>query len=253
MRKLLVAIAAATALPALGASGALAADMPVKALPVPAAAPSWTGFYLGGEVGGGWEQEQVTIVTNNPGAAFPPGTVLNPVDDSGVLGGIYGGFNYQINQVVLGIDGDYTWADLHGTAMDVSPVNGDIANESSTVRWIATLTGRLGYAVNNNWLLFAKGGGAWARFDASSITTTPGGAFVGMTSSADTRSGWTVGAGVEWGFLAHWSAKLEYDYVKFRTATFSITDVTAAGVVSTPLRSATTSLNMLKGGIAYRF
>ncbi len=250
MRKLLVAtVAAATALSAMDA---LAADMPLKAPPLPYVAPSWTGFYLGGELGGGWEREQITIVTNNPGAAFPPGTVLNPVPDSGVLGGVYGGFNYQVSNFVFGIDGDYTWAGLRGTAIDVSAVNGDTAHESSSVDWVATVTGRLGYAVNSNWLVFAKSGWAWAHFNATSVTNTPAGALAGTTTSGDTRDGWTVGGGVEWRFLAHWSAKLEYDYINFNTATFSVTDATPAGV-SSPLRSAVTSLSMVKGGLAYRF
>jgi len=71
-------------------------------------------------------------------------------------------------------------------------------------------------------LVFAKGGGPWAGFSATSVTNTPGGAFVARTTSSDTRNGWTGGGG-EWGFAPHWSAKLEYDYVKFATANFAST------------------------------
>ena len=254
MRKFLILAVAAVVMPA---GGVFAADMAIKApygaAPVPyVAAYNWTGFYVGGEIGGGWATEQVTVVTNNAGASFPPGTVLNPVNDSGILGGIYGGYNYQINQIVLGVDGDYTWARLTGSARDISSVNGNTAAESNAVNWISTVTGRLGYAANN-WLFFAKGGWASAGFGASSVTTTPAGAFSGMTTSSETRNGWIAGGGVEWGLAAHWSAKLEYDYVKFNTAVFNVTDVTAAGAVSNPERSATSSLNMLKAGLAYRF
>jgi outer membrane immunogenic protein len=232
---------------------AFAADMPVKAPPLPyTAPPSWTGLYFGGEIGGGWATEQVTVVTNPPAAAFPPGTVFNPVDDSGILGGLYAGYNYQINQIVVGIDGDYTWAGLKGTATDISIVNGDIAHESNAINWISTVTGRLGYATNN-WLLFVKGGWAWAGFSATSTTNTPGGAFVASTTSSGTRDGWTLGGGLEWKFAAHWSGKVEYDYVKFDTATFSINEINDVGVMSTPIRSATSSLNMLKAGVAYHF
>jgi len=250
MRLLTVSLSLLALMPVATAS---AADLPMKAPPMPAAAVyNWTGFYVGGEFGGGWATEQVTVVTNNPGAAFPPGTVLNPVHDNGPLGGAYAGYNYQISQFVVGIDGDYTWANLTGHATDISVVNGDIASESNSIGWIATVTGRIGYAVNNV-LLFAKGGGAWAGFSATSVTNTPGGAFVARTTSSETRNGWTVGGGVEWGFAPHWSAKLEYDYVKFATANFSINEINAAGVVSSPLRSATSSLSMVKAGIAYRF
>jgi outer membrane immunogenic protein len=250
MRRLTVLLSFLAVMPVATAS---AADLPLKAPPMPAAVVyNWTGFYAGGEFGGGWATEQVTVVTNNPNAAFPPGTVFNPVHDNGPLGGAYAGYNYQISQFVVGIDGDYTWANLTGHATDVSIVNADIASESNSIRWIATVTGRVGYAMNNL-LIFAKGGGAWAGFNATSVTNTPGGAFVAQTTSSETRNGWTVGGGLEWGFTPHWSAKIEYDYVKFATANFSINEVNAAGVVSSPLRSATSSLNMVKGGIAYRF
>ena len=66
-------------------------------------------------------------------------------------------------------------------------------------------------------------------------------------------NGGTVGAGIEYGFAPHWSAKVEYDYVKFRTATFNPTDVAAGGAVTFPTRSATSDLNEFKGGVAYRF
>src|SRR5215469_6059367 len=105
------------------ASGlAFAADIAVKA-PSPAPAPyvpySWTGFYVGGEFGAGWGNSQTTVVTNS-GVAFPPGTVEKTIDYFGGLGGVYGGYNYQINQFLIGIDGDYTWAAVHGSATNVS-------------------------------------------------------------------------------------------------------------------------------------
>ncbi len=251
MRKLLVAtVAAATILPAIDA---LAADMPLKAPPVAYVAPSWTGFYLGGELGGGWEREQITIVTNNPGAAFPPGTVLNPVPDSGVLGGVYGGFNYQISNFVVGIDGDYTWANLRGTAIDVSAVNGDIAHELSSVDWVATVTGRLGYALNSNWLLFAKSGWAWAHFNGTAVTNTPAGALAGTTTSGgyarrlDRRR--RRGVAVPRALVGQGRIRLhqlQYRHVQRHRRH-------ARRRVSSPLRSAVTSLNMVKGGLAYRF
>lgn len=253
MRKILRSLAILVAMPVAAAS---AADMPLKAPPVPYVASSWTGFYAGGEFGGGWASGQTTIVTQSSAApAFPVGTVLNPVDLSGVLGGVYAGYNYQINQFLVGIDGDYTWADLTGTGTDISPVpgNGDVTHHSDRMNWVSTLTGRVGY-VSDHWLFFAKGGWAWANFTGSTVTTSPAGAPVDASTASSTRNGWTVGAGLEWGFAAHWSAKLEYDYVDFNTATYAITEVNAAtGAVTFPVRSTTSYLNMVKAGVAYRF
>jgi outer membrane immunogenic protein len=232
---------------------AAAADLPTKA---PIYAPvlySWTGFYIGGQAGGGWFDNQVT---NGPNAAdgtvnFPPGFVHNTAHGSGGLGGGYAGFNYQVNQIVVGIDGDYSWAHLTGSTSDIGPTGfTNISNE--TVKWIATVTGRLGYAVNN-WMFFGKAGGAWAGFSVNSATFNVAGVNTNNNTSSTTRNGWTVGTGVEWGFAPHWSTKLEYDYVKFTTANYNNTDTTVAGVVTFPGRSATSNLSMVKLGVAYRF
>jgi outer membrane immunogenic protein len=245
MIKSVMSILALAALPIATAS---AADMPLKAPPMPYAGYSWTGFYLGGEVGGGWVSNSTTVVTASA-AAFPAGTPLNTINSSGVLGGFYGGYNYQINQIVLGIDGEFNWAGLTGSASTKSTVFPIFSsNASDKVTWVSTVTGRLGWA-NNNWLFFVKGGGAWAQFNGSSVTTGAGGAVTGTGTSSSTRSGWTVGTGVEYGFAPHWSLKLEYDYIGFSTASFNSTET--SGVVGA--RSATSNINEAKGGIAYRF
>lgn len=235
----------------------MAADMAVKAPPMlPTPVYSWTGFYFGGEIGGGWASQQTTIVTQpSVTPAFPVGSVLNPVNLNGVLGGLNAGYNYQVDHVVFGIDGDYTWANLSGTGSDISPIpgNGDVANHSDRMNWVSTVTGRLGYA-NNNWLFFAKGGWAWAGFEGFTSTISPAGALLNSSTTSSTRDGWTVGAGGEWGFAPHWSAKLEYDYVGFNTSTTAITETSAAtGAVTFPTRSTTSHLNMVKAGVAYRF
>lgn len=247
-------VALLSALSVAGVQMAAAADLPAKApvFKAPASIPySWTGFYVGGQIGGGWSATQATLVTGD--AFFPAGTQLNTVNSSGVLGGVYAGYNYQIDQIVVGIDGDYSWAGLSGSST-TALATGTSVNVSSKVKWVATLTGRLGYAFERNWLLFAKGGAAWAGYSGESAAFGTAGANVGNGTNSQTRNGWTIGAGAEWGFAAHWSAKLEYDYVKFSTANFNSTETSVpAGIVTTPARSATSSLSMAKLGLAYRF
>jgi outer membrane immunogenic protein len=252
MRHAIVAFLGATALSVASAHVATAADMPTKA-PVyaPVAMYNWTGFYVGGQAGGGWYSSQTTIVAG--GTNFPAGFVDNKINGDGFLGGGYAGFNYQINQFVIGIDGDYSWADLTGSGSDISPINGGPTNKNDKVKWIATMTGRVGYAVNN-WLFFGKGGWAWAGFDGNSSSFSVAGANTSNSTNSETRDGWTLGTGVEWGFLPHWSAKLEYDYVKFNTSNFNITSTSVATGVATSLaRSATSDLSEVKLGVAYRF
>jgi outer membrane immunogenic protein len=257
MRKSLISLAALAAMPVVAAS---AADMAVKA-PPPAPAPyapyNWTGVYGGVEVGGGWATTQFTVVNTFTSftPSFPAGFVSNPIDMSGFLGGFYGGYNYQINQFVIGVDGDYTWAALHGTGLDVSSVDGDIGHHNEQINWIATATGRLGYAWDN-WLLFAKGGWAWAGFSANSqVVSGTTGAVLSTDYASDDRDGWTVGGGVEWGFSQHVSFKLEYDYVGFETANFNVASshIVAPVVSGLFARSATSNLNMVKGGLDFRY
>ncbi|HEY1978810.1 MAG TPA: outer membrane beta-barrel protein [Xanthobacteraceae bacterium] len=246
MHKSLMLIATLAALPVVAA---------VAARPANAAAPSlgiysWTGFYIGGEAGWSWATQQITHVTG--ATAFPAGSVDTPLDQNGPLGGIYAGYNYQMSQFLAGIDGDIMTTDMTGTGRDVSPVNGDAALHSDQINWIATATGRVGY-FSNNWLLFAKAGWAWAPFGESNILRTHGGGLVNTSTSSATRNGWTAGAGLEWGFAAHWSAKLEYDYIGFATANYLSMVTSAAGAVSAETRSATSSLSMLKAGVGFRF
>jgi outer membrane immunogenic protein len=83
--------------------------------------------------------------------------------------------------------------------------------------WFDTLTGRLGYAVAPTWLLYVQGGGAWAH---TSTNLTFNNVQIGQTGR--TRSGWTVGGGVEWMFAPHWSAFLEGNWMDFGTKTFAV-------------------------------
>ena len=234
------------------------ADLPVKAAPLaPVAVYNWTGFYVGGQVGGAWASTTQTNIDAT--SAFLAGTVLNSTTPSGFLGGVYGGYNYQFNQMLVGIDGDYSWLSMSGGgATDFSNTGvagGRTVTQSTKVTWLATVTGRLGYVINNDWMVFGKGGWAWAHWEGSS--TTINSTTLAVTSNgttASTRDGWTLGTGAEWAFAAHWSAKLEYDYIHFNTANYNGTDVAVpSGAITTPARSATSYMNIVKVGVAYRF
>src|SRR5579872_513157 len=197
MRKLLVGIVAASLMSQfVSISTASAADLPMatKAL---AYQPSydWNGFYAGGQFGGGWFRSQTTTIDGN--ANFPSGLILNPFNGSGVLGGGYAGYNYQVNQMLIGIDGDYSWSDLKGTASTVGPT-GFTSTSTPNANWIATVSGRVGFFVNN-FLIYGKGGAAWAGFSSSGVTTNAAGVAVTNLANSETRSGLTVGVGAEWG------------------------------------------------------
>jgi len=153
MKKLLIAGAA---LAALIGTPALAADLPFKAPLPPAPAWSWTGLYLGMQGGYGWGKESYT--DNIFGA-------VNHSAQGGIFGGVLG-YRYQIGQLVLGVEGTGSWADITDT------VSAGGFSENLKARSIYTATGQIGWAALPQTLLYAKGG--WAGASINTNLNGPG-------------------------------------------------------------------------------
>ena len=229
MRKLSISLLSALALIVPGA--AFAADMPVKARPMMTAAPafSWTGIYVGVNAGYAWGNTTGTLGTPAPGN----------YNISGVLAGGQIGGNYQFaNNVVIGIEADYQWADIDGSASTAAGVI-----RTTEVDRFGTVRGRLGYAWDR-WLGYVTGGYA---FGARVNETVGPAAFV---ASSGTLNGWAAGVGVEYAFAPNWSAKLEYLHVELDQKTF-FTGVGACAVVALCQRGA--DIDLVRVGLNYRF
>jgi opacity protein-like surface antigen len=196
---------------------ALAADVaPVAAAPV-FAAPLWTGFYMGAHVGGG--QSKKKFIDNFP--VFDGELDAKPKLD-GVLGGLQAGYNYQWNWLVVGVEGDFSWAGVRDSRFNCFLFGDQVC--SAEVEWFGTATGRVGAAVGP-WLIYGKGGAAWARDRYTDLATCSGSqpvfragipadcgdTYVGM----QTRNGWVLGAGVEYRIAPNWSLKAEYNHMDF--------------------------------------
>jgi len=205
------------------------ADLSMLPLKAPTAAPFlWTSCYAGGQVGGGWESSNVTdpiqIVQDSisgPGTTTSVTTVS--VNSMGFVGGGQLGCDYQFDaRWVIGIEGAVLGSTMKGSTPVGLPANpGDIAVVSPKTDFIPSVTARLGYALDRV-LLYAKGGVAWAgeTYDVTgSFTGTPF-AFEGL----DTRTGFTVGGGVDWAISGPWSLSLEYDYYNFGHGTVLMID-----------------------------
>jgi outer membrane immunogenic protein len=221
MKKILLAT---VALSALIAAPAMAADL---ARPVYKAAPpppvylySWTGCYVGGFGGGMWVKKDYSLtgvgVAGVGGIGFP-GVDFGGHDVSSGIGGIQAGCNYQFaGGWVVGIQGDYGWANANGSHAD--PFFG-LTSLTSNTKSLASVTGRVGYAWDR-FLGYVKGGGAWERDDYSwFVIAAPGIAAVG----SETRGGWTIGIGAEYAFLDWLTGFVEYDYYDFGTRTVGLT------------------------------
>ncbi len=179
---------------------------------------SWTGCYIGGHIGGGWGRK--TFDVRFADEDFAPFSVRDKT--SGFLAGGQIGCDYQFApNWVIGIEGAASWADIKGTT-DISFEGLLDAVESASVHaktdFLASATGRLGFAWDR-WLGYVKGGIAWGhdKYNVASTVVFPDWQEAGTFAGSETRTGWTVGAGVEWAFLPNWSAKLEYDFYDFGT------------------------------------
>src|SRR6266404_5022589 len=249
MRKLFHTAAAAAALLALSMAANAAevgARPPVYAPPPIYVAPpfSWTGFYLGANIGGAWGHRNVTD------SLFGL-SLSNSVNNNGAfIGGGQLGFNYQFGNFVLGIEGDFDGIANTNTAANgvVGPGIGTILLTSNN-RWITTLAARVGVA-NDTWLFYGKAGGGWVGSDKFTITNTATGASI-TGSNTNTNSGWLVGAGIEWAFAPNWSIKIEYDYLGLNSQTFT---VPAGGFLAgDTFTTSNPNVQMVKIGANYLF
>jgi outer membrane immunogenic protein len=188
------------ALAALASSSALAADLPARrGMPVKAPEPvsygyNWSGFYIGAHGGGGWSDRCFSAF------GFADGCH----DADGWVGGGQIGFNMQQGQFVFGVEFSGSWADISGTH---NPLQAPLDTYNSDINTILLFTGRVGMTFDRM-LLYLTGGGAWVRneFTYNSF----GGA---VDSVKQNRTGWTIGAGIEYGITPNWSIAAQYNFI----------------------------------------
>ena len=261
-------ILSAAAVALLATSAASAADLATKA-PMYAKAPvvapfSWTGFYIGGNVG--WAQTKAdysSAVTANNGftnasAAFVGAIGTGSATKSGVTGGGQIGYNWQFSpNWVFGVEGDINALSQTASlvASGVTPGGTTITNFTNSVQseWIATFRGRVGYAFDRS-LIYATGGLAvlGSKYSQTFVASFPVSA---VNSHSEARAGWTVGGGWEYGLTQHWSVKAEYLYARFT----GLSVTSAGGVAINPgfndILSGRANVNFqtARAGINYRF
>jgi outer membrane immunogenic protein len=176
------------------AGSAGAADMPVKAAPLPVPVATWTGTYIGINGGYGWATSRQSLVT---GAASTGDYAIR----GGLAGVTYGG-NWQMGHAVLGFESDLDWAHIHAEPPFPGICAGAICHTDN--KWLSTERIRAGWDFDG-WLVYGTAGVAFARVEAGQTAGCP------LTLCGERwRAGWTAGVGVETMFWRNWSAKLEY-------------------------------------------
>jgi outer membrane immunogenic protein len=221
----------------------------------PAVAYNWTGVYFGANAGLGWEDAQTKYSYSSIPAPDPPGFddifgpsgPLNVSGDNAVqsaiaagylpvsLGdhaatfGAFGaqlGYNYQMQQIVAGLETDLDWAGGARSTNFVAPTNGIITNDGrqkAGLDWLGTTRLRVGYAFDRA-LIFATGGLAYGGVKAESSASQYDGLntdlFAGSASGA--KVGYALGGGVEYGFARNMSLKAEYLYYDLGKADYAV-------------------------------
>ena len=221
MKKLLLATFAVVA---LGAGSAGAADLPAARPlpPPPPACAQFGGFYVGGNVGWGSGEHKFRDLDGFANEAFNQFGVLLPTEASrsvdGFTYGVQGGYNWQRNCTLFGIEADYNWTDIEHDFIRTGPLGGATLSVSSSLQSFGTVRARTGVIVDNL-LLYVTGGLAFANTERSvALTFANFPQFnQGPFSDEKTRWGWTAGFGAEWSFAPNWSLKGEVLYARFET------------------------------------
>ena len=254
---------------------AAAADLPRKAPPAPPPQPvfSWTGFYVGVNAGGGWRDpaDFTTVLTpcNIAGNCTSSVVFGNPANQalgsalgtgsgskgSGFVGGGQIGYNWQFNNIVLGIEGDVEYFKRSSSLTGSGIVStGDVLTVSNEIKsnWLATVRPRLGYAWDRL-LVYATGGVAFTKREYTQTMVTSLVSASGTQTVSETKAGWTVGGGVEYAIWNNWSIRAEYLYLQF--AGLSGTGAIRSGTNSNVFTGSTGNVrdNIVRAGLNYRF
>lgn len=191
-----------------GTTVASAADLPSRSTAyAPSYSPSlsnWQGFYVGAHLGGGFGS-------------------VGPVDTSGILAGLQGGYNHQIDRFVIGGEADITWSDISNSGF----------TEKARNDWLGTIRGRAGYSFGNV-LAYGTVGVAFANAKYSNV--------FGVTEN--TVSGWTIGAGAE--MMVTNNISLRAEYLRYQLGN---TDYPIAGGIG----KVDNNINVIRAGASYKF
>ncbi len=192
---------------------ASAADLapPPPPPPAPEIRPTmtdWTGPYLGAVAGGTCMEADTTITVHDNTGRGTDTTTDPALNGCGFSGGFVYGFNYQLDQAVIGIEGDFVWgSDKVGEHYDYTAA-GDRIGENYNIDWMTTVRARAGWLMNNDTLAYVTGGVAWTRAGLEDILTGQ--------EITKTNTGFVVGGGLEHAFTENLHLRAEYLFYGFK-------------------------------------
>jgi len=248
---------ALAAVAAVGLCGGLGDVATAADLPGFAPVWNWTGFYAGLNAGGAWGTSNLDATVTG-GFGPPNQTLVSGLDTlrlspNGFTGGGQLGYNYQVGNIVWGLEADFDYSGLNASS-DRGPftyVGGGTFALSNSVKtdWLFTLRPRVGLAFDR-FLPYVTGGLAVTDVKySSSLTDFSGFGASNSNSVNSTKAGWALGGGVEYAVTPTWSVKAEYLYMDFGSV--SMTDVSGYGARFS--QSASLKANIVRGGINMKF
>lgn len=236
---------------------ALMATMPARAVDLTALGIAktvgvikpWTGLYLGVNGGYGWQENGTQVAGTDAlsSALLAVGIVPGHFADQprGPMFGGQIGLNYQIGNMVLGVETDLDWARVRNMAAETSAGLGT-STTNAQLDWFGTTRFRAGFLLAEPWLVYGTAGVAYGGVHGDVSNNF-------LSSTIDNaKIGWTLGAGTELAFAAHWSAKLEYLYYDLGKLNWSAT----AGGGGPPVTFALTDEmkgSLIRAGVNYKF
>jgi opacity protein-like surface antigen len=176
----------------------------------------WAGSYLGIEAGVGFSRPGFSGEDTLSGSDF---------DDTGFVGGIFVGHDWRHEHWVYGISGHFDGLDFDNQVAQYAPdpIFGG-KTDSYDLNWVASLRGRAGYLVTDNFLIYGTGGVAvtQVRTAAQGSGTLVFDPVLGFTlvpgeveRNNATRVGGVFGAGMEYAINSKWSFRTEYVHYLF--------------------------------------
>jgi outer membrane immunogenic protein len=240
--------------------------------PAPVIAPiyGWTGFYVGLNAGGAWNESNPTTTTLSPPVQYfatssVPAIALvgnQNINRSGFTGGATGGYNWQVSSAVVGIEADFNYFGVKGSSTGTAlypccaPTSFTIDSSVSS-DWLATVRGRVGFLATPALLLYGTGGLAVANVKANYLFTDTFAAANETASISTTRYGWTAGVGGEYALMNGWSVKAEYLWVDLGRTSTTSNNLTESGNKKDPFQTFTHTVNLTSNigrvGINYKF
>ena len=250
MKRFLLATVSMVALTSVGRAADLPAAMPAKSpMYTPAPVVDWTGAYLG--VQGGVVRREASFNGDIGGADT---VAIGGTRTGGTIGALVG-YSWQQGIFVYGLEGDWSWTGARFNHL--TPIfdgGGNVLSASFDGKWLATLRGRIGLAFDST-LVYLTGGAAFHRLENTATASFSNGTPFAVFTQDQTKTGWTVGAGVEYTFSPHWIARGEFRYVDLGKATAVCSSTTNPTSCATGVYRGEFSNTLKLGlvGLAYKF